>query len=256
MSHAATIEALSVSERGTPAGEFASLEDNWAAAAAAIERTCGVRSGLKVLEAGGGSQTNVGFLPAPEFTAVDISAEQLDRNRWAHHRLLADLETFEAYPDRYDAVVCSDVLEHLHRPEEALRRLVPALAPGGLLIVGGPVPTSFKGLFTKATPHAVHVWFYRAFLGYAQAGQPGHPPFPTVLSLAMGPRPLTRWARAHGLTPVHLGLSHPSWVIGRLREVSPLLSGTYVGAMAVLRALGLGAWRPDLTDMVLVFRKG
>ncbi len=235
--------------------EYASLEDNWAAAAAAIERTCGVRSGLKVLEAGGGSQTNVGFLPAPEFTAVDISQEQLDRNPWAHHRLLADLETFEAYPDRYDAVVCSDVLEHLRRPEEALKRLVPALAPGGLLIVGGPVPTSAKGLFTKATPHAVHVAAYKHLFGYRQAGQPGHPPFPTVLSFAMGPRPLTRWARAHGLTPVHVGLSHPSWVIGRLRALSPALSGVYVGLMGLLRGLSFGAWRPDLTDMVLVFRK-
>ncbi len=255
MSHVATLEAAAPSRTRTAPGEFATLEDNWAAAASAIARVCGVRSGLKVLEAGGGSQTNVAFLPSPEFTAVDISAEQLERNPWAHHRVLADIETFDDYPDRYDVVVCSDVLEHLRRPEAALQRLIQALAPGGLLIVGGPVPTSAKGLFTKATPHAVHVAAYRHLLGYKQAGQPGHPPFPTHLRLSMGPRPLVAWARANGLNPVHVGLSHPSWVVGQLRKLSPALSGAYLGLMAVLRALSFGAWRPDLTDMVLVFRK-
>lgn len=255
MSQVATIDATQPSPARAAPGEYVSLEDNWADAARAIERTCGVRSGLQVLEAGGGSQTNVGFLPEPVFTAVDISREQLDRNPWAHHKLLADLETFEGYTTRYDAVVCSDVLEHLARPEEALKRLVPALAPGGLLIVGGPVPTSFKGLLTKLTPHAVHVWVYRRLLGYPMAGKPGHPPFPTVLKFSMGPQPLVAWARENGLTPVHVGLSHPSWVVGQLRKKSPLLSGLYLGLMATLRTLSFGAWRPDLTDMVLVFRK-
>jgi SAM-dependent methyltransferase len=236
-------------------GEFATLEDNWAAAAGVIERACGVRSGLQVLEAGGGSQTNVGFLPAPEFTAVDISQEQLDRNPWAHHKLLADIETFTAYTTAYDVAVCSDVLEHLRRPEAALNCLVPALKPGGVLIVGGPVPTSFKGLVTKFTPHAVHVWAYRRLLGYPMAGQPGHPPFPTVLKFSMGPSPLTAWAHANGLEPLHVGRSHAAWVVGQLRKKSPLLSGLYLGVMAVLRLASLGTWRPDLTDMVLVFRK-
>lgn len=238
-----------------PAGEYATLEDNWTAAAQAIERACGVRSGLQVLEAGGGSQTNVGFLPSPEFTAVDISQEQLDRNPWARHKLLADIETFTAYPQAYDVAVCSDVLEHLRRPDAALACLVPALKPGGLLIVGGPVPTSFKGLVTKLTPHIVHVWAYRRLLGYPMAGQPGHPPFPTVLKFSMGPSPLADWARANGLEDLHVGRSHASWVVGQLRRKSPLLSGLYLAVMAALRVLSLGAWRPDLTDMVLVFRK-
>lgn len=238
-----------------PTAEYATLEDNWAAAAEAIERACGVRSGLHVLEAGGGSQTNVGFLSSPEFTAVDISREQLDRNPWAHHKLLADIETFTAYPRAYDVAVCSDVLEHLRRPDAALANLAPALKPGGLLIVGGPVPTSFKGLVTKLTPHGVHVWAYRRLLGYPMAGQPGHPPFPTVLKFSMGPGPLVAWARAHGLTSVHVGRSHASWVVGQLRKKNPMLSSLYLLVMASLRVLSLGSWRPDLTDMVLVFRK-
>ena len=236
-------------------GEFPTLEDNWAAAAQAVERACGSRQGWQVLEAGGGSQTNVGFLPSPEFTAVDISQEQLDRNPWAQHKLLADIETFTDYPRAYDAVVCSDVLEHLRNPDAALNCLTPAIRTGGLLIVGGPVPTSFKGLLTKLTPHAVHVWVYRRLLGYPLGGQPGHPPFPTVLKFSMGPAPLTAWARPHGLEPLHVGRSHASWVVGQLRRKSPLLSGLYLGLMATLRVLSLGAWRPDLTDMVLVFRK-
>lgn len=44
-------------------------------------------------------------------------------------------------------------------------------------------------------------------------------------------------------------------MVGQLRKKSPLLSGLYLGLMATLRTLSFGAWRPDLTDMVLVFRK-
>lgn len=48
--------------------------------------------------------------------------------------------------DRYDVVVCEQVLEHLHRCEDALNELVRVLRPGGLLFVGVPI-----------FPHGVHL---------------------------------------------------------------------------------------------------
>ncbi|HEX5104673.1 MAG TPA: methyltransferase domain-containing protein [Pirellulaceae bacterium] len=48
-------------------------------------------------------------------------------------------------PDRYDVVICEQVLEHLHHCEEALGELVRVLRPGGMLIVGVPI-----------FPHGIH----------------------------------------------------------------------------------------------------
>jgi len=235
--------------------QLLSLEENWDAASQVVRRLTGDRSRLTVLEAGGGSATNLTFVDA-EFTVVDISGEQLERNSYAAHKIQADLETFTDYPSVYDVIVCNDVLEHLNRPRSALERLAPRLAPGGLLVVGGPVPTSFKGLFTKATPHAVHVAFYRHLLGQPNAGKPGYAPFPAALRFAVGPEPLDRWAESAGLERVYAGLSRPSWVLERLALISPVLPALYNAFMATLRILSLGQWRPDLSDMVVVYRRG
>src|SRR5579875_3257261 len=111
-----------------------SHEDAWASAGAIIAKTF-PNGGYKVLEAGGGSLTALGALNGAEFTVIDISPEQLERNSYAKTRLLGDLQVFDAYPDRYDVIVCRDVLEHLEAPEQAIDRLLAALAPGGLLVI-------------------------------------------------------------------------------------------------------------------------
>jgi len=240
--------------KSAPRLEQRSLEANWKGASEVVRRLTGDRSRLAVLEAGGGSATNLTFVDA-EFTVVDISAEQLDRNTYAAYKIQADLETFTDYPAAYDVIVCNDVLEHLNKPLEGLSRLAPQLKPGGLLVVGGPVPTSFKGLFTKATPHAVHVAFYRHLLGQPNAGKPGYAPFPAALRFVVGPEPLDRWAAQAGLERVYAGLSQPSWVLERLALISPALPWLYNGFMGTLRVLSLGQWRPDLTDMVVVYRR-
>jgi len=233
----------------------ASLEDNWTAAAAEIRGLMLGRQRLNVLEAGGGSRTNVDFMPEARFTTIDISPEQLERNSYAEQKILADVETYEDYPRDYDMIICNDLLEHLPRPEAALQRLVRHLAMNGLLIVGGPIPTSFKGIFTKLTPHAVHVAVYRYLFGQATAGQPGHPPFPAYLRWAISPDGLSRWARAAGLKVAYRGCSKPSWAIARLRNFHPAAAGLYTGGMNLLRLLSLQTWRADLTDMVMVFQR-
>lgn len=210
---------------------------------------------LNVLEAGGGSVTALAGLRGARFTAIDISPEQLERNGWAHTKLLGDLQTFAAYPQRYQVVVCRDVLEHLDDPQAALANLLGALAPGGLLMVAGPVPTSFKGLVTKFTPHALHVAYYRWILREPHAGEPGRLPFKAHLNLSVGPEALKAAAAAAQLCIVYEALTPPSWAVSQMRRISPLLSGAYAAAMWALRLLTLGMWRPDLSDMVLVFRR-
>jgi hypothetical protein len=44
-------------------------------------------------------------------------------------------------------------------------------------------------------------------------------------------------------------------MLSRMAKVSPLIPLFYNAAMAVMRAASLGTWRPDLSDMILVFRR-
>jgi SAM-dependent methyltransferase len=234
--------------------KLTSHEDAWAGAGAIIAKAF-PGGGYKVLEAGGGSLTALGSLKDAEFTVIDISPEQLERNGYAKTRLLGDLQAFDAYPDRYDVIVCRDVLEHLDAPEKAIDRLLAALAPGGLLVIGGPVPTSFKGLLTKWSPHWFHVAFYRLIMGEPDAGKPGHAPFRAYMNFCTRPEALKAKARKAGFICVFEALTPPSWMLSRMAKVSPLIPLFYNAAMAVMRAASLGTWRPDLSDMILVFRR-
>lgn len=234
--------------------QFESLEDNWAAVEKILVDAFKGRR-VQVLEAGGGSATNVGFLPDVEFTAIDISPEQIARNTYAQHGIVADLETFDDYPQKYDLIVLNDVLEHMNRPERGIARLMNQLAPGGYLLIGGPVPTSFKGLLTKLTPHGFHVWVYRALLDQPNAGKPGYAPFKTFLRFSVSPAPLSRNARAAGLEVAHAGLSKASWVVEGLRNKSPFLAYIYLATNVIFRILSLGLWRPELTDMLILLKR-
>ena len=150
------------------------------------------RQPLRVLEAGGGSATHVPLPPSAIYTVIDISMEQLERNEYAVEKLQGDIETFDFEDRRFDVIVCYDVLEHLLRPRQAILSFSSILAEGGLLILAGPIVSSMKGLVTKFTPHAVHVWFYRRVCKNPRAGQPGYPPFRTSLSFDADPLKLRR----------------------------------------------------------------
>jgi SAM-dependent methyltransferase len=55
------------------------------------------------------------------------------------------------FPDaRFDRVICSEVMEHVHRPEDALRELVRVLAPGGRIAVTVPTATT-EHLYLRLT---------------------------------------------------------------------------------------------------------
>lgn len=234
---------------------YATLEENRASMESAVRSALWGRERVHVLEAGGGDATHFGFLANAEFTAVDLSAEQLARNRYAAHRIEADLETFDAYPRRYDLVAVHDVLEHLPHPDKALDILIRQVAPGGLLAIGGPDPASAKGLLTKFTPHAFHVWFYKRVAGYADAGKPGHVPFPAHLRWSVRPHALVARAEAAGLETIYFGVSRPSWMLERVAKRAKPLLWAYEAVVGIARVASLGLWRPDLSDCLLVFRR-
>ncbi|MAG56500.1 MAG: hypothetical protein CMJ83_09430 [Planctomycetes bacterium] len=141
---------------------------------------------VRALEAGCGSFDHLEIPPGWFLSGVDISPEALARNPRIDERIVGDLQTI-ALDSRFDVVFCWDVLEHVGDPEAVLRNLARALVPGGLLVIGVPVRSSFKGWVTRLTPHWFHVAYYRHVMKWENAGQPGERPFPTPMRKAMEP---------------------------------------------------------------------
>jgi SAM-dependent methyltransferase len=209
---------------------------------------------FRMLEAGGGSDC---WLPMPsgaEITTIDISPEQLEMNTYAKEKLLGDLETFDYGDRRFDLIVCWDVLEHLKRPEAALDRLAGVVAPGGRLIVKGPLPQSLKGLATRASPHGLHVQFYRRVLGSKTAGLPGHPPFKAHLRPASSPNTIAQLLMRHGLMVDTLE-GYESGQVSAIAAKGRWAIGLYRAVEAMLWALTFGLSKRRMTDFYLIARR-
>jgi SAM-dependent methyltransferase len=153
---------------------------------------------LRVLDAGAGHGADFGG--NAYVTAVDISAEALALNDRADEKIVGDITVIGLPPETFDLVHCNDVLEHVPDPLAAITNLAGALAPGGKMEIGFPDVMSRKSLIAKATPHWLHVWIYRRVFRFANAGEPGHGPYPTHLSWALRPKPLRRHVERLGLT--------------------------------------------------------
>jgi SAM-dependent methyltransferase len=106
-------------------------------------RAAGFRDGM-LLDVGCGLGEMAGFLaerlPHVSITGVDLSPLAIERCRQARPRqrwIVADVTTDEL-PHGFDAVVCSEVLEHLDEPAAAVENLGRATRPGGVVVVTVP----------------------------------------------------------------------------------------------------------------------
>lgn len=204
----------------------------------------------RVLDAGCGYELPLDFPSSVELVGLDASAEAMAKNENIDDAIVGDLETAKLDEASFDAVLCWTVLEHLERPEQALRNLVRALRPGGLLILGVPNIWSIKGLITKATPHGFHVWAYRRILGHPDAGDPGVAPYRSYLKLAISPRGLARFARATNLELVY------AKTYGEPPTQLPwVLRSAWAALARGLSALLLGKVDPNASEYAVVFRK-
>ena len=79
------------------------------------------------------------ILPAARFQAVDLSVADVDLGR------------------TFDLVICSDVLEHLARPERCLAMIRRHLGPDSLAILSTPERDVLRGPDCMASPKADHV---------------------------------------------------------------------------------------------------
>lgn len=210
----------------------------------------------RVYEAGGGSLSILppSLLDASNISVVDIDEVQLRNNKYANVKIQGDIQTFSFPPGSFDVVVCNQVIEHLDRPDQAIRLFLDMLAPGGLLFIGAPHPESFSGLVTKYSPHWFHVWFYRHVLGSANAGQPGQAPFRTVYHRLVHPKQLMAFCAQLGFSVVYFR-EFPHWSYSWLNQTRPHLGRLLSGTVGILNVLTLG--RRDLRngDYQIVFEK-
>ena len=208
----------------------------------------------RILEAGCGSASHVRLPEGARLTGIDISQKQLDRNTVLDERLLGDLETFPLPSNKFDCTICWYVLEHLPHPELALRNLVQATKPGGLIILTVPNRNSFKGIMTRWTPHGFHVWTYRHIFQQKDAGTEDRGPFKTFLHPAVSKKGLKRFAAAHNLEECVFTL-YTNSMIETGHRLAPVLFSIYSLLVWTLKFLSFQRYDGNLTDLLLVWRK-
>lgn len=111
----------------------------------------------RVYDFGGGIGTDALYLASRgyEVTLVDVDgpsfrfAQHRFRRRGLQARFEVSHSTLPAPSNTYDIILCFDVFEHLPEPLEAVRRLVAALRPGGLI--------AQTGTFEDSGAHPCHL---------------------------------------------------------------------------------------------------
>jgi 2-polyprenyl-3-methyl-5-hydroxy-6-metoxy-1,4-benzoquinol methylase len=117
-------------------------------------------------------------------TGVDYDAEALqirrERQQDLAEAIVGDLRTVELPAGHFDVAYCAFVLEHVEGAELVLDRLLAALRPGGRLIVLVPNARSVYGWAARTFPFWAAVAYKKYVEGFADAGKPGHAPYPVV----------------------------------------------------------------------------
>lgn len=159
---------------------------------------------IQILEAGCGRRwsldlTGVGF----HITGIDINADamrmRLTETGDLDTAIVGDLRVTSLPAGSYDVVFSSFVLEHIAGAEQVLDRLVPAIRPGGLLLLRIPDRDSVYGFVTRHSPYWLRVQYKRRIKGVKRAGTAGRGPFPPVYDKVVSWRGMTAYCRKHGL---------------------------------------------------------
>jgi SAM-dependent methyltransferase len=89
-----------------------------------------------VLDAGAGDQPYRDLFAHCDYESADF---ELIEKPYARSTYVCSLDAIPVDDDRFDAVICNQVMEHLPRPVAALRELNRVLKPGGTMICTAPL---------------------------------------------------------------------------------------------------------------------
>jgi len=116
-----------------------------------IRRMAAVGPGDRVLEVGCGGGHVLRMFPECELTGVDVSGRMLEKARRNLRECRVELHKGELHEldlphEQYDAVICTEVLEHAVDPEGILDDIQPLLRPGGRAVITFPNDHLVNGL--------------------------------------------------------------------------------------------------------------
>jgi ubiquinone/menaquinone biosynthesis C-methylase UbiE len=135
-----------------------SLRDQWVREQASL-----VPPGAQVLDVGAGRGPYRRMFSHCDYKAHDFAAEPNTVGHYTSLDYCTDILSLPVPNERFDVVLCTEVLEHVPEPIAAVREMARVLKPGGLLLVSSPLgselhqdPFHYYGGYT---PH-----WYRRFL--------------------------------------------------------------------------------------------
>lgn len=204
-----------------------------------------------MLDAGCGGAVRIRLPDKAKITGIDISPESAARNTAIADIIIGDVQTHNLPREAFDMVICWELLEHVEEPRAALTRFVGTLRQDGLIVLAIPNPHSLKGLITKLSPHALHVWILRNLLKQKNAGCPGFAPFPTHLSPDIAPSALERFFLAHNMSVRFLRL-YEGKRLTTLRQHAPWLYCMYRACVSALNLATLKRRDFGASDMLLI----
>ncbi len=192
-----------------------------------------------VLEAGCGSSSHFRFPDAATLCGIDISEEQLSKNKILTEKIHDDLQTYST-TKRYDMVICWNVLEHLGNPDKALDNLLTWTKDDGIIIISVPNVLSVKGFITKFTPLWFHRLVYKYVFKYTK-----NKPFYAYMKLSMSPNSILKQCSDHVI-------EYHNYQKTLLRKPYRYF---YEFTILVLKTLSLGKIHGDLSQFTIVIKK-
>jgi SAM-dependent methyltransferase len=128
--------------RRDPLAHLANEDECYYAVITALQSKFPDRSGAKICEVGCGqgyltyALTRAGY----DSTGVDISSKAIDlaKRRYGDHYFCGDIHEFVKSHDRLNAIIATELIEHLDNPVLFARNMLAALQEGGSLILTTP----------------------------------------------------------------------------------------------------------------------
>ena len=119
--------------------------------------------GALVLDAGAGPCRHRPLFAHCDYRAQDFAKYEGSDHSYGELDYVCDITSIPEANDTFDLILCSEVFEHIPRPDEAVRELARLLKPGGMLVLTAPqgsgihmAPYHFYGGFSP--------YWYKHFL--------------------------------------------------------------------------------------------
>jgi ubiquinone/menaquinone biosynthesis C-methylase UbiE len=111
--------------------------------------------GSKVLDAGAGTGKYKSLFAHCDYKAQDFGSYEGVDHKYGYLDYVSDITAIPVEDSTFDWIICTEVLEHIPRPDLALREFARILRPGGALVLTAPLgsgihmaPYHFYGGFT------------------------------------------------------------------------------------------------------------